>query len=312
MENLLIMPSRRQLIASSLTGAFVFSLGPALLAQDGGNNIAIMPLADNLYLIQGAGENLLVTESAAGLLLVDGGSAERAEVLLDSLERYFDSRRIHTLINTHWHPQQTGLNQYAGQQGAVVIAHENTRLWLATRTIVRWQGKTYPPAPLEAHPNQTFHDTHSLTFNGETINCGYLLQAHTDGDIYVYFRDKNVIAVGGVMSSNGWPVIDWSTAGWIGGMVQALDHLHDITDEETLIIPATGSPITRMELAAQKVMYRDIMAKLKTMMESGYGVPDVLRENPAAGYKPEWGSPDLFLELAFRSFWGHVRQFDLV
>ncbi len=306
------MPSRRRFIFTALAGAAGLGLTHTGLAQDGGNNVAIVPLVDNLYLIQGAGENILVTESAEGLLLVDGGSAERTEILLDSLERHFGTRRIHTLINTHWHPEQTGLNQYAGQQGAALIAHENTRLWLSTRAIVRWQGKTYPPAPTEAHPSQTFHGSHSLVFNGETIDCGYLVQAHTDGDIYVHFRDRNVMAVGGVMSSNGWPIIDWSTAGWIGGMVQALDHLHDITDDETLIVPATGSPISRTELGEQKVMYREIMAKLKVMMESGYGVADVLRANPAAGYKPEWGSADLFLELAFRSFWGHVRQFDLV
>ena len=42
--------------------------------------------------------------------------------------------------------------------------------------------------------------TTRLTVGGRRIEYGYLIEAHTDGDIYVAFPDANVIAVGDVVS----------------------------------------------------------------------------------------------------------------
>ena len=39
------------------------------------------------------------------------------------------ARRVHVLFNTHWHPEQTGSNERLGEDGALIVAHENTRLW---------------------------------------------------------------------------------------------------------------------------------------------------------------------------------------
>jgi glyoxylase-like metal-dependent hydrolase (beta-lactamase superfamily II) len=52
---------------------------------------------------------------------------------------------------------------------------------------------------------------------GEQIDYGYLLVAHTAGDIYVYFKDSNVLAVGDVASPVNDPELDWITGAWIGG-----------------------------------------------------------------------------------------------
>ena len=55
----------------------------------------------------------------------------------------------------------------------------------------------------------------------EQIDYGYLVTAHTGGDIYVYFKDSNVLAVGDVASPVKDPELDWITGGWIGGRVDA-------------------------------------------------------------------------------------------
>lgn len=306
------MLQRRRFLTRSLLSLGSLSVPSLSLAQAAATKLSTTELVDGLVLIQGAGENIVACARDNQLLLVDGGEAQYADSVLELLRQTFATDRVETLINTHWHPEQTGLNQVLGARGTNIVAHENTRLWLSTETIVRWQDTIYPPLAEQAQPNTTFHGKHSLKFDGEDIECGYLLQGHTDGDIFVKFHERNVLVVGGVLASDTWPLIDWSTAGWIGGMVLALDALLDECDDETLIVPASGHPIHRDELATQAVMYREIMAKLKVMMESGFGTAEVLAEKPTEGYKPDWGSPDLFLTLAFRSFWGHVRQFDVV
>jgi cyclase len=122
---------------------------------------------------------------------------------------------IRTLFNTHWHPEQTGSNIALRQQGATISAHENTRLWLSTDIARRWENRTFRPMPKEGLPNKTFFGSepkgNSLTvasFNGnsETVQYGYLLQAHTDGDLYVFFPKSNVLAIGDIISGQGWPL----------------------------------------------------------------------------------------------------------
>ena len=59
----------------------------------------------------------------------------------------------------------------------------------------------------------------------EQIDYGYLPLAHTSGDIYVYFKTSNVLAVGDVASPLRDPALDYFTGAWIGGRVDAMDIL---------------------------------------------------------------------------------------
>ena len=69
---------------------------------------------------------------------------------------------IHTLFNTHWHPEQTGLNETLGKSGATIIAQENTRLWLTTDVKWPWSEETVEPLPAEGRPNKTFYGSDEL------------------------------------------------------------------------------------------------------------------------------------------------------
>ena len=62
----------------------------------------------------------------------------------------------------------------------------------------------------------TFRDKGEMKAGAENIEFGYLLEAHTRGDIYVFFRDSNVLAVGDVASPLRDPALDWYAGGWLG------------------------------------------------------------------------------------------------
>ena len=125
------------------------------------------------------------------------GSKSRSAELVKLALRETGAKKVHTLINTHWHPEQTGSNERLGKAGARIIAHENTKLWLGYANPVPLQEKTWGPLPPKAIAERTTLRMGTLEFGGEKVEYGYLLQAHTDGDLYVRFPNANVHRCGG-------------------------------------------------------------------------------------------------------------------
>jgi glyoxylase-like metal-dependent hydrolase (beta-lactamase superfamily II) len=256
----------------------------------------------------GPDANAVAVEGDDGVILVDGGSAAWSEALLARVEAEFASKPIRALVNTHWHPEQVGSNVALGGRGAEIVAHENTKLWLGTETWVRWSGHKYPPLPAAGLPNKTFLDSTSLRLAGRTVDCRYLLNAHTDGDVCAYFSDDNVLVTGGAVSNDGWPVVDWWTGGWIGGMLDAYDALIGIADESTRIVPSRGPVMSLGELRSQQAMYLTIFDRLQDMLRKSFGTDEVLAAQPTAEFDEQWGDPTQFVTLAFHSLWGHIRD----
>ncbi|MEQ1579494.1 MAG: MBL fold metallo-hydrolase [Steroidobacteraceae bacterium] len=263
------------------------------------------PLPGGLFLIAGAGGNVVAGRDEEGALLVDGGTAERAAELHKLVLRETGTKRIQTLINTHWHPEQTGSNERLGKAGARIIAHENTRLWLTVSNPLVGQAGTYGPLPAAARPNATTYANGSLQLGSEQVDYGYLLQAHTDGDLYVHFRNANVLVAGDVVCNDGWPVIDWRTGGWIGGMVDGLSKLIALSNATTRIVPGRGPVLTRADLEVQRTQYATIFERLEALMRQGKGPDEALAENPTKEFNAARGDPTQFVTLAFESMWGH-------
>src|SRR4051812_23634421 len=66
---------------------------------------------NGLTVFGGSGCNVVALAGPEGALLVDGGRAVNAAVLLSSVSGALKTKRVHTLINTHWHPEQVGCNE---------------------------------------------------------------------------------------------------------------------------------------------------------------------------------------------------------
>jgi cyclase len=286
---------------------FLYSALAATLSRTAfsSSSITAAPLTDSLWLLSGAGANVVAAAHADELLLVDGGQEQHSKALLRSALNTARARHVTTLFNTHWHPEQTGSNQSLGRSGARIIAHTNTKLWLTRRITVQWRPESYGPFPLGALPSDTIYTTAELSFGDESLQYGYLEQAHTDGDIYVFFRKANVLAGGGVVSADRWPVLDYETGGWIGGLVAGLDSLIKLTDDRTRIVPADGPVLTRADLQAQRTAYFTIYDRLVKCLTKGLSPAEALATEPAKDINPHWGDPQRFLTMAFKSLWGH-------
>jgi cyclase len=257
------------------------------------------PLGGNLTLISGAGGNVTLLKSSAGVLMVDGGAREHSAGLLKAVRDIAGTDRVHTLFNTHWHADQTGSNATLGTAGTRIIAHENTRLWLTTDVESKWEGRIYQPLPKVALPTQTFYTTGSLEFGDEKIDYGHLGQAHTDGDIYVYFRNANVLVAGDVVSVGSYPIIDYCTNGWIGGVVTALNSLMELADANTRIVPGLGKPQSREYLKSEHTTLNTIKTRLSRMMAQGMSAKEMIAAKPAEDYRALWGDPEFLIRNSY-------------
>lgn len=286
--------------------AFPFATSPISWAQ--AREVTATKLGDKTLFVKGPESNVLVTDSSEGLILVDGGHADWFGSLQTAVSDNFPGRPYRALFNTHWHPEQTGANLPLGEQGVEIIAHENTMLWESTEIWQRWSGKTFKPLPDVALPKRTVFEDGSLQIGDRTVHYGYLRNSHTDGDIWVYFEDENVLVTGGLVSNGRWPEIDWWTGGFIGGFMDSWVALMTVPNENTKIIPAYGDPMTLQELKAQNQMYLTIFDRIHASFIKSDTLEDLLRSKPTAEFDAMMGDPTQFLTLAFHSIQGHIRD----
>ncbi len=303
--------TRRQILQAAIGGAAGIVLGAPVLrltearAQAVSEGPGTLRLSDDLFLVRIAGEANVVAQSGAdGLLLVDGGSVGASDALMKAVSGLPGAGPVHTIFNTHWHPEQTGSNERLGKAGAAIIAHENTRLWLTTDITWPWNGRHFKRLPKIAQPNKTFYDTGKLDSG---VRYGYIPDAaHTDGDLYVHFPKQNVLAVGDAVSGQGWPVVDWWTGGWIGGIVGGLQRLQTLADADTRIVPARGPVLSLADLKAQYEMYGTIYDRLTQLLNKGRGPGEAVAARPTKEFDAQMGNPDEFVRRAFESLWAYL------
>ncbi|HWE52377.1 MAG TPA: MBL fold metallo-hydrolase [Bryobacteraceae bacterium] len=252
------------------------------------------------------GEAAVVAQTGRdGVLLVDGGSPAGSDALLKAVAALPNgSGKVHTLFNTHWHPEQTGSNEKLGTAGATIIAQENTRLWLQQNITWPWNGQKFKKFTKVAQPNKTFYDKGSLESG---VRYGYISDAaHTDGDLYVYFPQQNVMAVGDAAYGRGWPVVDWWTGGWIGGIVGGLQRIQSVGNKDTKFVPAQGPVLTYADVTAQIDMYGTIYDKLNQMLNKGHSPSEAVEAKVAKDYEAKMGNADEFIRRSFESLWAYL------
>ncbi|MEO8259043.1 MAG: MBL fold metallo-hydrolase [Acidobacteriota bacterium] len=277
-----------------------------------GSPIAATPLTDNLIHFSGAGGNVVVAIGPDGLLLVNGGAQERSADLLGAIAERTGGKRIQSLFNTDWHREHTGSNEALGRAGTTIIAHEHTRQYLGTEIYVDWQKRSYKPLPPQALPGQTFYTSGRMTAGAERVEYGHLGQAHTDAAIYVFFPVSNVLVAGDALSVGRYPIPDYTTGGWLGGLIAANKTLIALANADTRIVPGAGPIQTRADLQAQHDMLAAMLDRFAKMMKQGQGPEDIMAaaatRELTKELEPKWGSPDLFVSTAYRSMWLHVRE----
>lgn len=270
-------------------------------ARAAATRIEVQPVTDRIRVIAGVPGNVVALDSPDGIVLVDSGAAEHAA----ALRRQLGDAPVRTLINTHYHPDQTGGNALFATAGAEIRAHKVTQQWLAADYWSPQQDRWIKAPPKEAVPRVTFRDKGEFRAGNETVEYGYLLEAHTRGDAYVFFRDSNVLVAGDVASPERDPVHDWFAGGWLGGRVDALEDLLALANDGTRIVPAYGPVMTRAELEAEYEVMKKIYDITASLTSKGRSAKDMLQEGALDGVGRTFQDPARFLYDLAKGYQAH-------
>lgn len=295
---------RRLLLGALGAAAAVSSLGSARLAAQTATP-QFISVNRRITVIAGLGGNVLVRTGGAGALVVDSGAAEHADTLLGAIDEIASANQVATLFNTHWHLDQVGGNAGLRALGAEIVAHERTHAHLSTAYYQPTDDRYEPALPAEAHPTTRFFDGGVLELEEDSVRYGYLLKAHTDGDIYVRFDNDNVVAAGDAISPARDPVIDWYGGGWLGGRVDSLKLLLDLSDSETRFVPSYGPVVDRDYVQAEHELMLGLFEILFDRVRAGESAADIDRSGALDALPRRFDDPAKLLYDAHKSMWGH-------
>jgi glyoxylase-like metal-dependent hydrolase (beta-lactamase superfamily II) len=282
---------------------------PAKVFAAGSAQIATTALNDRLLLVSGVGGNLVALRGEEGLLLVDAGATGSTDLLLAELAKFARGAKVHTVLNTHWHTDQTGGNDVFGGAGAKLIAHAKCAQRMATDQFVPWEDRYIKARDKAAVPKEVFYyGSRQLQFGKEHIEYGYLQQPHTDGDIYVYLRESNVLLTGDAVSPQQDPVLAWFEGGWLGGRVDSLAQLLTIGNAQTRIIASTGPMISRTEVKIEHEAMVKAFDRVSETFRKGFTTEDMQKARLLDGLPRTWKDPDTFIYAAHKGIWAHYNK----
>jgi glyoxylase-like metal-dependent hydrolase (beta-lactamase superfamily II) len=290
---------RAALAALLLAGASAHSQPPEASPA----TVDAQRLHPGVYLLSGAGGNVVAWSGPEGTVLVDSGDASASVQLHDALEQIAPGSRRRFVVNTHWHPDHTGGNEAAARDGAVLVAHENTRARMAETRHLGETDQVLPAAEPGALPVVTFADTLTVTLDGGRLILLHTPAAHTDGDVIAWWPEANVAHLGDLFYAGGYPFIDTTHGGSLAGIVAAIEAVLARADESTVIVPGHGPVGTRADL----VIYRDMLVavgtRVRELVEKGASLAETIEAKPSADWDARFGAggvgPERFVRVLY-------------
>jgi cyclase len=256
-------------------------------------------LAEDVYMLQGAGGNIGVCVGPEGVLVIDDQFAPLTDKIMAAIKAISD-KPVRFLFNTHFHGDHTGGNENFGKAGVAIIAHDNVRKRMSVEQYNAIFDRRTPPAPDVALPIVTFNDSVTFHIGGEEITCFHVPNAHTDGDAIVWFPKDNVVHMGDCLFNGFYPVLDVSGGGSIAGMIAAAERMLRVINADTKVIPGHGPLASRKDLEAFRDMMTTAQKRVKEMIAQKKSLDDIQKAKPLADLDSTWAkgsiTPDIFLK----------------
>jgi glyoxylase-like metal-dependent hydrolase (beta-lactamase superfamily II) len=257
-------------------------------------------VANGIYMLVGQGGNIGASIGEDGVFLIDDQFAPLTEKIRNALSE-LTLQPIKFMINTHWHFDHTGGNENLGNQGVILVAHDNVRKRMSTEGFIEAFNQTIPAAPEVALPSITFSETATFHLNGQTIEAIHVLNAHTDGDSIIFFREANVIHTGDIFFNGLYPFIDKSSAGSVDGVLRAVDLVLSLANNNTRIIPGHGPLANKRDLTNYRRMLMTVRNRMQDLIDEEMTIEEIIELNPNADFDQVWGqgflNPETFLRI---------------
>ena len=270
--------------------------------------VATETLKPGVHVLRGAGGgqaagNVLVLLGAQGALVVDSGYPQFVPKYREAIAALSGGAITH-VINTHWHDDHSEGNKVLGADGALIVAHANSRAMLlrdnkinVVRTIL--DQPAFPPAAL---PVITFDDRLDVYFGDERLELVHASPAHTAGDVAVILRGANVVHMGDVFLSGAYPFADVDNGGDFDGVIEFCRAVLERIDASTVIVPGHGRTATYADLERYNEMLATVRGRIAALIESGATLEQLVAAQPTKEWDEQYGNPTTyFLDRAYKS-----------
>jgi cyclase len=281
--------------------AVAFSLGVVGLASNLPNAVAaeadpgqVFHVAGNIHLavVEDRNTPFLVGDDA---VLLAETNFERNAQTVGSLIATVTPYPVGLAVNSHWHPDHVGGNAYFAENGALTLSHENTR----ARLIARQQNQASGPQAAEIIdardlPALTMKSDMTVHWGDEVVDLAYYPDAHTDSDVVMYYRNSNVVYIGGLLN---YPM--YAGVFGVDGFLHGLDEVLAESDEDTKIIPWRGPVVGRAEVQEWRNLFAAVANKITALIVDGNSLEEILAARPTLEFDAKWGnqrSPEQFVE----------------
>jgi len=299
---------KRRLAAVAVT---VWLLGALAFAQNQDFSkvqIKVSRVAGNVYMLEGAGGNIGASVGEDGIVVVDDQYAPLADKIQEALKGITD-KPVRFIINTHYHPDHTGGNEYFQKQ-APIIAHDNVRKRLESGGVGGNGGAIHmdlKPSPNDALPIITFDHDVTVHLNGEDIRALYFPAGHTDGDSIIFFPKSNVVHMGDDFVTYGFPFIDVDAGGSINGMIDGVEKVIAQVPPDVKIIPGHGPVSSIDDVKAYLTMLKGARDVVAQALKDGKTLDQMKQAKllePWKKYSGDFVNQDVFLETLYNSLTG--------
>ena len=267
-----------------------------------GVEIKTHQVAPGIYMLVGAGGNIGVSAGADGVFMIDDQFAPLTDRITAAVAALSD-QPIRFLVNTHWHNDHTGGNENLGNQGVLIVAHDNVYARMSKDTEIAAFNTVVPEAPKAALPVITFNDNVTFRLNGDEIRAVHYRHSHTDGDSVIHFVNANVIHTGDIWFNGFYPFIDVSSGGSIDGVISSISTLINLADDDTRIIPGHGPLGDKQGMQDYLEMLEAVRDRMNKLIAEGKSLDQIIELSPNADYDAAMGkgfiNPEQFLRILY-------------
>jgi glyoxylase-like metal-dependent hydrolase (beta-lactamase superfamily II) len=246
-------------------------------------------LGHGVHMLESFGGNIGILAGEDGILLVDAEWPELHDKVLAAI-RDVSTKPVRYLVNTHWHWDHVGGDGLFAKAGAVIVASEQTRNYIAKEQAAHQasDGPPYTPDP-SAIPVITVNNGVKFHLGGQTVEIIHVRPAHTDGDLIIRFVQADIIQTGDTFFHGFYPDIDQPHGGSIDGMIALYDTLYKMCGPHTKIIPGHGPVASRDDVREYQSMLREVRKRVAAAVAAGMTEEALIASHPLDDLDKKWG-----------------------
>jgi glyoxylase-like metal-dependent hydrolase (beta-lactamase superfamily II) len=252
-------------------------------------DLVTQSLRGNITVLMGSGGNITVLSGKEGKFLVDAGISKSQEKLQAALDK-ISPAPLKYVVNTHWHWDHTDGDAWMHAAGATIVAQKNTFKHLTETTHVNAWNWTFDPVPAGARPTLLINNEKTFNFAGNKIKVEHFGRGHTDGDLWIYFKQADVLALGDTFWNGIYPYIDNEDGGDIDGAIKWANMAVDRSTDHTILVPGHGAVGTRADLIAFRDMLVAVRNNVAALKQQGKSLDQIIAAKPTAEFDAKWGN----------------------